>query len=415
MPTGMTALTSIAGGSLASTPEHRTPWKAILWVAVVLVLLVAGTLVYARVRQTRAPAKSRFEAAAVSRGPIEAKVTSTGTVNAVITVNVGSYVSGTITNLYVDYNSKVRKNDVLARIDPQLFVAALDQAKANVTAAEGNLAKARATLENDLRIAARDHDLLRQNLLDQQTVDTADTAAEVDRANIEALKGTVEQTKAALVQAKINLGYTVITSPLDGTVISRNVDVGQTVASSLQTPTLFLIAQDLTRMEVDTNIAEADVGRLQEKMTATFTVDAYPAETFTGTIRQVRNAPQTIQNVVTYDAVIDVDNREGKLRPGMTANVTVVYAERTDVVRVPNAALRFRPPEDFGKPPALPDRLHHVVWVLRDEKPTPVVVRTNVSDGSVSELTEGNLQVGDALITEAAPLTRSTPSFGRVL
>jgi HlyD family secretion protein len=411
----MTALTSIAGGSLASTPEHRTPWKAILWVAVVLVLLVAGTLVYARVRQTRAPAKSRFEAAAVSRGPIEAKVTSTGTVNAVITVNVGSYVSGTITNLYVDYNSKVRKNDVLARIDPQLFVAALDQAKANVTAAEGNLAKARATLENDLRIAARDHDLLRQNLLDQQTVDTADTAAEVDRANIEALKGTVEQTKAALVQAKINLGYTVITSPLDGTVISRNVDVGQTVASSLQTPTLFLIAQDLTRMEVDTNIAEADVGRLQEKMTATFTVDAYPAETFTGTIRQVRNAPQTIQNVVTYDAVIDVDNREGKLRPGMTANVTVVYAERTDVVRVPNAALRFRPPEDFGKPPALPDRLHHVVWVLRDEKPTPVVVRTNVSDGSVSELTEGNLQVGDALITEAAPLTRSTPSFGRVL
>jgi HlyD family secretion protein len=412
----MTSIAAVPTEPIAppETPQsHR--WRTIFIATALVTFGASAALLYRHAQASRRPAHSRFETAAVSRGPIEAKVTSTGTVNAIITVQVGSQVSGTVSTLYADFNSVVKKGDLLARIDPSLFLAALEQAKANETAARGNLAKARATLANDVRSAARTHRLLTDRLVSQADVDTADTLVEVDRATVEAMKGALDQAMAAFDQASINLRYTTIVSPISGTVISRSVDVGQTVAASLAAPTLFQIAEDLRQMEVDTNIAEADVGRLQEKMKATFTVDAYPNEVFPGTIRQVRNAPQTIQNVVTYDAVIDVDNSDLKLRPGMTANVTVVYARRSDVVRVSNAALRFRPPADFGKPPAVPDPTHRVVWALQQGKPVPIVVKTDVSDGSVSELIEGALKEGDQLITEAEPLTKSTPSFGRVL
>jgi HlyD family secretion protein len=230
----------------------------------------------------------------------------------------------------------------------------------------------------------------------------------------------VEQAKASLQQAEVNLAYTNIISPTSGIVISRNVDVGQTVAASLQAPTIFVIAEDLAKMQVDTSVAEADVGRLRAGMEATFTVDAYPSETFKGVVRQIRNAPQTVQNVVTYDAVIDVDNPDLRLKPGMTANVTFVYGEKDDVLRVPNAAMRFRPPPDLlaqsgaapaggnraksgagegTRQPSTPDR--RTVWVLREEKPSPVRIRIGISDGSFTEVVEGEIKAGDVVITDA--------------
>jgi HlyD family secretion protein len=248
-------------------------------------------------------------------------------------------------------------------------------------------------------------------------VDTAQTNAEVANAQVEAAKGSVAQTQAALHQAQINLAYTNIVSPTNGIVISRNVDVGQTVAASLQAPTLFLIAEDLAQMQVDTSVAEADVGKLWQGMTAMFTVDAYVNQRFSGTVRQIRNAPQTVQNVVTYDAVIDVANTELKLRPGMTANVTFIYADKDDVLRIPNAALRFRPPPELlarlqpkqtVKRRDLLAPAARSVWMLRGETPVAVPVTIGISDGTLTEVVEGNVQPGDLLIIDVTGGTEAS-------
>jgi HlyD family secretion protein len=370
----------------------------------------------------------QFETTAVERGAILARVTATGALSPVITVQVGSQVSGRIQRLEVDYNSPVRRGQLLARIDPALFVAAEAQARANLSAARANLIKAQAQAKDAQRQLMRQRELHEQALIAQADLDTAQTNSDAADATVVASRAAIEQAAAALRQASTNLAYTKIYSPIDGVVISRNVDVGQTVAASLQAPTLFLLAEDLKHMQVDTSVAEADVGRLREGMVATFTVDAYPSEVFRGAIRQIRNAPQTIQNVVTYDAVIDVVNDELKLKPGMTANATVVYAERRDVLRVPNAALRFRPPPALASraPGATPSEVrplgtaqtrdHRVVWVLRGATPVATSIRVGVSDGTASELVDGDLHAGDALVVEAVTSGRSTAgSFGRVL
>jgi HlyD family secretion protein len=250
-------------------------------------------------------------------------------------------------------------------------------------------------------------------------VDAAETALGVARAQRAAAASAVRQTHAALHQARINLAYTRIVSPIDGVVISRNVDAGQTVAASFQSPTLFVIAENLGKMQVDTSVAEADVGKLRPGMAAAFTVDAYPSEIFRGRIREVRNAPQTAQNVVTYDAVIDVDNGQLKLKPGMTANVTVIHADRLGVLKVPNAALRFRPSGDLlprrpaSTGTATPDA--RTVWVLRQGQPQPAGVRVGVTDGVNTELVGGDIRDGDTLVTEMAGGAKGGPgSFGRV-
>jgi HlyD family secretion protein len=223
------------------------------------------------------------------------------------------------------------------------------------------------------------------------------------------------QTRAARHQAELNLQYTDIVSPIDGVVISRNVDVGQTVAAAFQAPTLFVVAEDLAKMQVDTSVAEADVGRLQAGMEARFTVDAFPGEVFRGTVRQIRNAAQTIQNVVTYDAVIDVANPALRLRPGMTANVTFAYATRARAVLVPNAALRFRP-ADAPVERAVPGSDRRVVWTLVEGRPQPVTIRAGVSDGVQTEVLDGGLRPGQPVITDAtAPRKGGPGSFGRVL
>jgi HlyD family secretion protein len=395
--------------------------KRRIYYAVGAVVLVAAAVGVWRWRAAASKPSLQIESAKVDRGRIVAKVTATGTLSAIVTVQVGSQVSGRIAALYADFNSPVKKGQLIAKIDPALFQAAVEQARANLVAAQGNLAKAKAQAVDAERQYVRNKALAERKLIAVADLDTAQSNSDAAQAQVDASAGAVGQARAALHQAEVNLAYTDILSPTNGVVISRNVDVGQTVAASLQAPTVFVIAEDLAKMQVDTSVAEADVGRLRAGMTATFTVDAYPSEAFQGTVRQIRNAPQTVQNVVTYDAVIDVGNPDLKLKPGMTANVTFVYAQKDDVVRLPNAALRFRPPPDLaafssaaGRPgrgnadggaPApkavdTPDQ--RTVWVMRQDKPARERIKIGISDGAFTELVEGGLEAGDAVVTDAS-------------
>src|SRR6185503_5993308 len=286
----------------------------------------------------------KLEKARVERGDVTGRVTATGTMSALVTVQVGSQVSGRIAELYADFGQRVKRGQVIAKLDQRMFEAQAEQGRANREAAVGDLAKARAQAEEADRKLQRAQTLAEQDLISKADLDAAVTAAKAGRAAVASANGNQSQAAAGYHQAKVNLGYTTIVSPINGIVISRTVDVGQTVAASLQAPTLFTIAEDLSKMQVHAAVSEADVGRLEPGMAATSVVDAYPDRKFKGVIRQIRDAPQTLQNVVTYDAVIDVDNPDHRLKPGMTANVTFVYAERKGVLRIPSAALRFLPP-----------------------------------------------------------------------
>ena len=425
-----------AAGARTSPHMNRKRFRALAyWLLAILV--VAGAAAFWRFRVASRDGSFKYETAPVDRGRVVARVTATGTLSALVTVQVGSQVSGTIASLSADFNSKVRKGQVIALIDPRFFEAAVEQARANVVAAGGNLARSQAQAVDAQRQARREKELGDRKLVAQADVETAEANADAAVAFVKANEGALAQARAALSQAQVNLAYTRIVSPTDGVVISRNVDVGQTVAASLQAPTLFVIAQDLAKMQVDTNVAESDVGRLESGMAATFTVDAYPGRLFRGTVRQVRNAPQTVQNVVTYDAVIDVNNPDLALKPGMTASATFVYAQKEDVLRVPNAALRFRPPAGMPRPqaakgapagggprapgegeadharPERPGEGGRVVWVLRNGYPEPVGIRTGISDGTSTELVEGKLAPGDLLVTDAmGPASRAGGSSG---
>ncbi len=309
-----------------------------------LLVVGAGVGVYLKYFRTSKKDGPRYETVTVDRGAVVARLMASGTLSPLVTVQVGSQVSGRIKSLFVDFNSTVKKGQVIARIDPQLFDAALEQGRANLLAAEANLAKAQVQSADAERQYKRSRSLATRNLVAPADADTSQANAEASRAAVRAAQAAVAQARASLNQARVNLAYTTIVSPIDGVVISRNVDVGQTVAASLQAPTLFTIAEDLAKMQVHANVAEADIGRIRNGMVITFSVDAYPREQFKGVVQQVRNSPQTLQNVVTYDVVVNVDNPDLRLKPGMTANVTFVYAESDEVLRVPNAALRFRPP-----------------------------------------------------------------------
>jgi len=373
------------------------------------------------VRDKKKPAY-HLEKAPVQRGTVVGKVTATGTLAALVTVQVGSQISGRIQELAADFGSTVKKGQVIAKLDAQLYAAASEQARANRDAARGNLAQARAKMANADKQYQRAQELAGKNLIPPSELDARMADAEAARAAVAAAQGDLEQARAAYHQANVNLGYTTIVSPISGIVISRNVDVGQTVAASLQAPTLYTIAEDLRQMQVHAAVSEADVGKLAAGMRATFTVDAYPQERFEGKISQIRDAPQTVQNVVTYDAVIQVDNTAMKLKPGMTANVTFIYANRKDVLRVPTAALRFRPPaellsgvkikgkgkgkdKDKGRDATAADGVPAIaprtVWVLRDGAPVEVPVTVGVADGSHVEVESPDLAEGDVVITDA--------------
>ena len=344
--------------------------KYLVPVVILLAILFAGGYFLYPMIGPKGP-NQKFRTIKVERGEISSVVTATGTINPVTTVLVGSQISGTIKALYADFNSRVKEGEVIAQIDPAIFEAQVEQGKANVLNAKANLISAQANLENSKANLAkaevtvldtkrnldRNRSLLERNIIAQATLDTTqanyDTALaqrEIAKAQVESAKSQVESSKAQVSQAEAglkvpetNLRYATIRSPVHGTVISRNVDVGQTVAASLQAPTLFTIAKDLTRMQVDTNVSEADIGRIEKGMEATFTVDAYPDRTFRGKVSEIRNAPITIQNVVTYDVVVQVDNTDLRLKPGMTANVSVQIEHKENILKIPNSALRFRP------------------------------------------------------------------------
>jgi HlyD family secretion protein len=284
-----------------------------------------------------------FLTAKVDRGAVRRTVSATGTIKAVVTVQVGSQVTGVIQSLFADFNSLVKAGQVVARIDPSTFQAQLLRARADLVAARANLEGARAERVEAERVLKRTSDLATRQILSDRDLEAAEAGAATGRAREQAAAAQVEQSKAAVTVAEVNLEHTVITSPIDGVVISRSVDVGQTVAASLSAPTVFVIANDLSKMDVIASVDEADIGSVSEATAVTFTVDAFSGETFHGRIRQVRLEPVTTQNVVTYSVIIAVDNSDRKLRPGMTANVTMTVAEADGVLRVANAALRFWP------------------------------------------------------------------------
>ena len=447
----------------------------------------------------RGPNRVQYRTVRVERGDVQATISATGNPNAVITVQVGSQVSGNIKELHADFNTKVKKGQLVARIDPEIFEAKVNQAKGNLDNARASVLNARAMLQKteadvanakasleaakanvakakvvvldaqiklksriDLfkegGISAEERDSAKatydsnvaaleaaqaQEQAAQFSIRAAQAQHEVGQAQLAAVEAQVKQNEAALKQAQVDLEHTYIRAPVDGTVVSRSVDVGQTVAASLSAPTLFLIAQDLTRMQVDTNVDEADVGRVRVAQDAIFTVDAYPGETFQGKVVQIRQAPINVQNVITYDVVIGVSNPDFKLFPGMTANVKILVDRRENVLKIANAALRFRPPDvkdqqrgdgagsvRAGSGPPTGAGASGVrgerksvgsqtIWVLGEGKgPRPIPVKLGLTDGSFSEVTEGDLKEGQEVIVgiaskDAAGSGRSQPSAQR--
>ncbi|HSR00100.1 MAG TPA: efflux RND transporter periplasmic adaptor subunit [Sphingomicrobium sp.] len=367
-----------------------------------LALVLAGVILW---WSGHAGNRSSYTTATVDRGTIARAVTATGTVNPVLTVVVGSYVSGVIQDIYCDFNTTVHKGQICARIDPRPYQLAVQQNQADVNSARAQLNKDRANLDYAHVQYGRLSQLLAADSTSRDSVDAARSALNQAEAQIAVDRATIGQRLAALDAAKVSLGYTNIISPVNGTVVSRNVTIGQTVASSFQTPTLFLIAQDLTKMQVDTNVSESDIESethgIQVGDTALFTVEAFPNWTFRGVVSQVRQAPQTVQNVVTYDVVVSVDNPALRLRPGMTATVRIITQQQQDALRVPNAALRFNP----GGLAALatergPSKIHRAsIWVLRNGKAVAVSVTPGVADADYTQILRGDLKPGDKVIT----------------
>ncbi len=366
--------------------------------AVLLLLGIIGAVSYALFRNKEI--EPRFKTEKVTRGNVTATATAIGTVNAVTTVLVGTQVSGTIKSILVDFNSVVNKGQLIALIDPSIFEAQVEQANANLLSAKANLERAETVLADAKRTLGRNRDLFADNLVAKSDLDTSETNYETSRVGVTTAKAQIAQAKAALRIAETNLRYTNIVSPVNGIVVSRNVDVGQTVAASFQTPTLFTIAQDLTKMQIDVGVAEADIGRIVLGQPVEFTVDAYPDIVFKCQVSEIRNAPITVQNVVTYDVVVKVDNQGLKLKPGMTANVTIITFVKDNVLKIPNAALRFTPGEK-RKGGNEQRQKGGGVWIIEEKKPKRINVVTGIGDGIFTELISGEIAEGQELIVES--------------
>src|SRR5512137_2261234 len=321
-----------------ANPIRRTGLMAL----VVLAAAAAAGAYYWSAREDKQAPTYRF--AKVERGPLTATVAASGTLNPVTSVQVGTQVSGQIKELFVDFNSPVKAGQLIARIDPETFQYRVRHAEADVEAARSALGRAQVSLLNAQRDLERTRELVSRNFVSPAELDSKQAAFDLARADVKNTSAVIAQREASLASARVDLGRTEIKAPVDGVVIKRSVDVGQTVAASLQAPELFIIARDLRDMQVETSIDEADVGRMRLGQRATFTVDAFPGRTFSGEVRQVRKSAQTVQNVVTYTVLISAANPDGQLMPGMTANVRIVTDTRDSVLKISNAALRFRPP-----------------------------------------------------------------------
>src|SRR5213593_5105419 len=370
-------------------PPALRPRRRIPRTAVVAAAVIAAAAAFHYLWPASGSAPAGYTTTGVDRGPIEQTVNATGTVNPVTTVQVGTYVSGPILAIDVTFNSPVKKDQRVARIDPAPFAVKVREAEANLQNAKARVLKDQADLTLKKLLLVRNRALLTKNLVAQNDLDTAQSNYDQAVAQLALDQAAVAQAQASLEEAQVNLRYTDILSPVDGVVVSRNVDVGQTVAASFQTPTLFLIAQDLTQMQVDASVSESDIGGVKMGQKASFTVEAYAGRTFEGRVSQLRQAPITVQNVVTYDVVIAVANPDLALLPGMTANVHIVTEEHPEVLAVPLLALRFHPQGAATGPDGEPADGAKRVWVLRDRAPEPVSVQVGIDDGTSIEVTGG--------------------------
>ena len=399
--------------------------KAIAWFAAASVIGLSGAGWW---QLGDGPKEPPYVTTPAQRASITQVVSSTGTLQAVVTVQVGSQVSGTIEKLFADFNTKVKAGQIVAQLNQDKFGAAEDQARANLLAAQSNIEKGKVGVADTLRTLERNRQLRKKELMAQSDLDAAQAAYDAAIAQVEVNRAQAAQAQAALKQATVDLNNTVIRSPVDGLVISRNVDVGQTVAASLQAPTLFTIANELARMEVHTNVDEADVGNVKEGQEVTFTVDAFPSRRFRGRVHQVRNAPIVVQNVVTYVAVVRIDNKELLLKPGMTANVQFLVSRKEDVLTIPNMAMRFKPPEEKEEAQELLRREQSRtapkvgerrtsrqsaargsgavgggtrrarIYLLKDDKAQPVEIQLGITDGSRTEIRSGDVKENDPVI-----------------
>lgn len=362
----------------------------------------------------------RYRSSVIERGSVISLVTATGTINPVVSVQVGTQVSGMIKSLHADFNSVVKAGDIVAVIDPEPFRARRDQAASNLEMARANVARARTEQAQRRRELERTKSLVAQQFVSQNDVDVAVTNAQGADAQVNVVTAQVKQAEAALSAAELDLKYTTIRSPVNGIVVARNVEVGQTVAASFATPNLFLIALDLTKMQVDTYVSESDIGGISEGKDASFTVDAYPGVPFSGTIRQVRLAPLNVQNVVTYNVVVGVENKDLRLKPGMTANVSIIVAQKDQVLKVPNAALRFVPPKSeqsrTGDGQAVNkgggkivrtsgnSTTARTIWKQGETgELIPIAVQTGISDGVATEILSEGLTEGEEVIVGIEP------------
>jgi HlyD family secretion protein len=385
--------------------------KRLMLVVAVLAALTASVAAYYRANHD--DAAPRFLTAGATRGDVVDTVEATGTLEAVTTVQVGTQVSGTIKALHADFNSEVRKGQVIAELEPSLFETQVEQARATLVRLQAEVDRAKVQVEDTQIKLKRAGDLWAKQLIPATDLETAQANARQAEAALKAAEAQVVQARASLNQNEVNLGHTIIRAPIDGIVLSRSVDVGQTVAASMQAPTLFVIARDLARMQVNASVGEADIGRIRAGQKVAFRVDAYPNDTFSGQVSQVRLQPVVEQNVVSYLTVIDVPNRELKLKPGMTATVTIEVARNDNVLRVPNAALRFRPDADRARSESMA-RSSARVWVLDGEQLKPIPVRTGVTDGANTAILGGDLgdavQVVTGMAAQSATTTQSTGS-----
>ena len=355
-----------------------------LIISLVIILLVATPFILAKKGD-----KADYITAPVERRTITQIVEATGTIEPVNTVDIGSQVSGMINDIYVDYNSEVKKGQLLAQIDTSLFEAQLNQSKANIDNAKATLMKNKAVLEYDTKTYNRYKNLYARNLVSKNDLDSAESAYKTDLAQVAAAKASIMQAQANYNTAAANMRYTKIISPVDGIVISKEVEVGQTVAASFQTPTLFTVAEDLTKMRIETSVSEADIGKVKEGQEVEYTLDVYPDSIFTGIVTQVRLSPTTESNVVTYTVIIEVENEESKLMPGMTANVSIITDKKENILTVPNQALKFTTVDNKQKYD------QKGIWIKQKNKPTRVSIETGVSDDSYTEIISDKVKDGD--------------------
>jgi len=383
-----------------------------------LIAIIAASIIFGK----KEPVQYKTEK--VERGNISKYVVATGTINPVRTVIIGSQVSGLITKLYADFNSVVSKGQVVAQIDPVPFEHKIKMAEAALATARATLEKETVNAKNTRMKYRRARELFAKKVISIDEYDEVRTTYEVKLADVKLAEAQVMQTKAALEIAKTDLAHTVIASPLDGIVISRTVDVGQTVAATFQTPTLFTIAKDLVHMQVNTNVDEADIGMVKVGQDAKFTVDAFSEDIFNGKVMEIRMSPIIFQNVVTYDTLISVDNSSLKLKPGMTANTSILVSTAENVLKIPNAALRYTPSgvlkEGMEMKAAadrkIPEKGGFAVWVLNQGKTEKVIVKPGVSDDHFTEVTEGTIKEGqEVIVAEIMPMgtrkddTKSVP------